>query len=178
MFEGKRKHALNLFMICILIPFVLVSSLFLLPSFEENYSVFLGMAEYKIYSFTIAQIILIWIVWFLHEDLGFTKDLVLYFVLAELCILIPYEKNHIITDNLHLLCAYGGFFVFQYVLCRRYRFDPHLLYAYLPFLFLSVLLVLKSSAVTGLAELVYGLGMDVLFCFIERKRKRAEALHL
>jgi len=178
MFEGKRKHALNLFMICILIPFVLVIALFLLPSSGENYSVFLGMDQFKYFGIAASEIILLWIVWFVHEDLGVTKDLIVFFVLAELCILIPYEKNHVITDNLHLLCAYGGFFAFQYVLCRRYRFDPHLLYAYLPFLFLSVLLVLKSSAVTGTAELVYGFGMDVLFYFIERKRKRAEALHL
>ena len=87
--------------------------------------------------------------------------IILMDVLAVLTMVIPYHNQAEVFSNLHVLCANGTLFVFNYVIITSCIHDLSQLRLYFIFTLPAIFLILTTMSINGICEVVYAWGISV-----------------
>lgn len=82
-------------------------------------------------------------------------------LLAVLTMIIPYHNQADVLSNLHVLCANGTLFIFNYVFIASHIHDLSKLRLYFMFTLPAFLLILSTMSINGLSEIVYAWGISI-----------------
>ena len=93
-------------------------------------------------------------------------------LLAVLTMVIPYHTQADLLSNLHVLCANGTLFVFNYIVIFSSLHSLSKLRLYFMFVLPSFLLILTTMSINGLCETVYAWGISVYLTHANIKAHR------
>lgn len=93
-------------------------------------------------------------------------------LLAVGTMVIPYHTQADVLSNLHVLCANGTLFVFNYIVIFSSLHSPSQLRLYFMFALPAFLLILITMSINGLCETVYAWGISVYLTYANTKAHR------
>ena len=172
-FIHQHEKHLIIFTGCILIPAAFLACMLIMGYPYDNLTGLLNDPVWRIPSHIVFLLMLTWLCFCLYR-IGMKtipKELVLYdlgilALLSVVCLFLPYEETSQLISGLHIVAAYSAFIWMNIIFWRYIPNQTAMRNIYLLLLLFALLHSLTRSAVTGLSEVVIGIGISVMISLL------------